>query len=207
MGNSQFIFKSEIWIPMYTGYSAKTFNEFVSILSRIEPESIFYHVYINLFNYHNLPVYYPNSFAYWLYKNNFLITAEKLCAIDPIEFSSLEELRQTLLNVLSAAPETHKDVPLPNTFYFVKAAREVINCGYSAINLPELIEGIKKTSINSLFYHLISSRIQKKQKINDFSLFLISLGETRKAEKLNKIEVYNKTLYELREEILKILSE
>ena len=201
-----FKFKSELWIPLYTGLKAKTLKEFIEILRKVDIESVFYHIYVNLFNYHNIPVYYPNSFSYWLYKNNFLTLAERVCAIDPFEFEDLEEVRKKILDILEKYyPYDHKRELTP--FYFVKAEREIIDCGIEARDLKEFIEGIKQASINSLFYHLITSKIQKRTPINDYSAWLLQKGERIKANKILQIDIPNHTLYEIKQKILKILEE
>ncbi len=199
-----FRFKTELWIPVYTGVKVQSLKEFIEALRNIEIESVFYHIYINMFNYHNMPVYYPSSFSYWLYKNNFLLLAEKLSSIDPLEISDLEEIRKKILLILEEnyPGETgQKLVP----FYFVKAEREIINCGLTATNMEEFIKGIKKSSINSLFYHLVTSKIQKKAPVNDYSAWLLSIGETSKANLISQLDVYNYTLYEIKDKIIRIL--
>jgi hypothetical protein len=199
-----FKFKTELWIAVYTGVKVQSLQEFIEALRVIDIDSVFYHIYINMFNYHNMPVYYPNSFAYWLYKNNFLFLAEKLSSIDPLEISDLEELRKKILEILEKnypGEPGQKLIP----FYFVKAEREIIDCGMVAETMEEFIKGIKESSINSLFYHLVTSKIQKKAPVNDYSAWLLSIGETSKANLLSQIDVYNHTLYEIKNKIIKIL--
>ncbi len=199
-----FKFKTELWIPVYTGIKVHTLKDFIETLRTIEIESIFYHVCINMFNYHNMPVYYPNSFSYWLYKNNFLILAEKISSIDPIELSDLEEIRKRIVLILEENyPGESGQRLIP--FYFVKAEREIIDCGFVARNMEEFIKGIKESSINSLFYHLVSSKIQKKAPVNDYSAWLLSIGETTKANLISQLDIYNYTLYEIKDKIIRIL--
>ena len=52
MGNS-FIFKTELWISKYTGIKVYTIRDFIEALKVIDKLSLFYHVYINMFKYHN----------------------------------------------------------------------------------------------------------------------------------------------------------
>ncbi len=200
----KFVFKSELWISCYTGFKATNLRSFIDILKKIDSSSIFYHIYINLFNYHNLPVYYPNSIAYWLYKNNYILLAEKVSALDPTEFYDLEELRHKLVEILEKNYEEKIKRDLV-PFYFVKAEREIIECGYEATTLEEFIEGIKQSSINSIFYHLVTSRIEKKTLVNDYSTWLINIGEAKKAEEINKLDIYTDTLYGIKQKIIKIL--
>uniref|UniRef100_A0A7C4NS59 Uncharacterized protein n=1 Tax=Thermodesulfobacterium geofontis TaxID=1295609 RepID=A0A7C4NS59_9BACT len=203
--NNPFIFKSELWIPKYTGIKVYSINEFIKALKEIDKFSIFYHMYINIFNYHNLPTFYTNSISYWFFKNGYLLLAEKLSIIDPLDYFDLEELRIALINILEENYDKNWNRKEKYPFYFITAEREIIECERVAHNLDEFIEGIKKSSINSLFYHLITSRIENKTIINDYSAWLYSIGESKKAEKINKLDPYTMTLYEIKEEIIKIL--
>jgi hypothetical protein len=205
--NNPFIFKSELWIPRYTGIRVYSINEFINALKVIDKFSIFYHMYINIFNYHNLPTFYTNSISYWFFKNGYLLLAEKLSIVDPLDYFDLEELRIALINTLEENYDKNWNRKEKYPFYFITAEREIIECERVAHNLDEFIEGIKKSSINSLFYHLITSRIENKTIINDYSAWLYSIGEVKKAEKINKLDPYIMTLYEIKEEIIKILEE
>uniref|UniRef100_A0A7V4JR66 Uncharacterized protein n=1 Tax=Thermodesulfobacterium geofontis TaxID=1295609 RepID=A0A7V4JR66_9BACT len=205
--NNPFIFKSELWIPKYTGIKVYSINEFIKALKEVDKFSIFYHMYINIFNYHNLPTFYTNSISYWFFKNGYLLLAEKLSIIDPLDYFDLEELRIALINTLEENYNKNWNRKEKYPFYFITAEREIIECERVAHNLDEFIEGIKKSSINSLFYHLITSRIENKTIINDYSAWLYGIGEVKKAEKINKLDPYTMTLYEIKEEIIKILEE
>jgi hypothetical protein len=226
MKTKPFIFKTELWIPQYTGIKVTSIKEFIEALKVIDKFSIFYHMYINIFNYHNLPVYYTNSFAHWFYKNNYLLLAEKISIIDPMDYYDLEELRKDLVAVLEKNYKEFYDLEelkkhfievlekkskenfLKKTqvpFYFIKADRCILEYGEKATNLEEFIEGIKKSSINSLFYHLVTSRIENRTLLNDYSAWLFNIGEAKKAELISKLDLYTMNLYEIKKEIIKIL--
>lgn len=202
-----FIFKSEFWIPRYTGIKVYSVKELIEALKTIDRLSIFYHMYTNIFNYHNLPTFYTNSISYWLYKNGYLLLAEKLSVIDPLDYFDLEELRNALVQTLEKNYDKSLDEKKENPFYFITAEREIIECGKIAYSLDQFIENIKKSSINSLFYHLVTSRLENKTLINDYSSWLINTGEVKKAEKINKLDIYSMNLYEIKKKIVKILEE
>lgn len=200
-----FIFKAEFWITKSTGIKVDTLKDFIKSLSMVDKFSIFYHMYVNIFNYHNLPTIYNNSFAYWLYKNNYLILAEKISIIDPLDYFDLEELRKSLVNTLEEEYSKNPEEKVIQPFYFLTVEREIVDCKNSAHTLDEFIKKFKKSSINSIFYHLITSRIENKTLINDYSSWLFSIGETKKAELINKLDVYSMNLHEIKEKIIKIL--
>ncbi|PMP66795.1 MAG: hypothetical protein C0190_04630 [Thermodesulfobacterium geofontis] len=203
--SNPFVFKSELWIPRYTGIKVCSLKELIEALKIIDKFSIFYHMYINIFNYHNLPTFYTNSISYWLYKNGYLLLAEKLSVIDPLDYFDLEELRNVLIKTIKENYYENMNEKKGNPFYFITAEREIIESGRIAHTLNEFIEGIKKSSINSLFYHLVTSRIENKTLINDYSAWLFNMGVAKKAEKINKLDLYSRNLYEIKKEIIEIL--
>jgi len=162
-------------------------------------------MYVNIFNYHNLPTFYNNSFSYWLYKNNYLALAEKISIVDPIEYFDLEELRISLIKILEENYDKHLEGNIIEPFFFITVDREIIEYKNPADNLEEFIKKFKKSSINSVFYHLVTSRIENKTLINDYSSWLLSIGEAKKAELINKLDIYSMNLYEIKKEITKIL--
>ena len=203
--NNPFIFKSELWIPRYTGIKVYSIKDFIESLKVIDKLSIFYHMYINIFNYHNLPTFYTNSISFWFYKNGRILLAEKLSIIDPLDYYDLEDLRNVLVRTLEENYDETWDRKEENPFYFIEAEREIIECGEVANTLEEFIEGVKKSSINSLFYHLVTSRIENKTLINDYSAWLFNIGEAKKAEKISKLDLYTMNLYEIKKKIISIL--
>ena len=200
-----FIFKSELWVPRYTGIKVYSIKDFIESLKVIDKFSIFYHMYINIFNYHNLPTFYANSISFWFYKNGRILLAEKLSIIDPLDYYDLEDLRNVIVQTLEENYDETWDRKEENPFYFIEAEREIIECGEVANTLEEFIEGVKKSSINSLFYHLVTSRIENKTLINDYSAWLFNVGEAKKAEKISKLDLYTMNLYEIKKKIINIL--
>ena len=201
-----FYFKTEIWVPLYTGVKAESLQEFYEALLSVPNGSLLYHLYINLFNYHNLPTMYTNSFAYWFQHIGCDALAEKISSIDPTRYRDLEALRERLIEILSEHKEDcAKRQASP--FYFMDIYREVIDTGEHATSLEELIKGIEKSSIYSLFHHLITSKIDNKRVINDYSQWLMSMGYPKKAELIEALDLYALNLYEVKSLILEILKD
>lgn len=201
-----FLFKTELWVPLYTGLKVDNLQDFIRTMRTVDAQSILYHLYINFFNYHSLPSYYANSFAYWLYMNGYRTLAEKISLIDPTDYFDLEEVRQNMLGIL----EDYKDEKIKGTlepFYFMSVYRKVFETGDMARDLDEFVRGLRNSSINSIFYHLITSRVEKRRLINDYSQWLMNEGYAKKAEEISKLNIYAFNLYELKEEILRILEE
>ncbi len=200
---SEFVFKSELWTAQYTGIKANTLASFAKALKEVDDNTIYYHLYRNLFEYHFLPTEYGNSFAYWLAENGFPILAEKFSAIDLMECVCLSDVRREMLEILHSDIDDFEKICKP--FYFIRAVRKTIDTGVVARSLREFKEGLQKVGIHSLFYHLVTSRLAHGEAVNDFSRWLYQLGEEEKAERIEKIDLMSYNLYEVRGKILEIL--
>jgi hypothetical protein len=75
-----------------------------------------------------------------------------------------------------------------------------------AWTLAELADGIRQLAHQSLHYHFINSRLRLQLKTNDFSHWIEnSLNNPKLAARLNRIDFYNDTLDELRQDIVAML--
>ncbi len=202
---TQFAFRSELWTAQYTGIKANTLASFARALKEVDDDTIYYHLYRNLFEYHFLPTDYGNSFAYWLAENGFPVLAEKFSALDLLECVCIADMRERMLDILRSDIDGIEKICKP--FYFIRAVRRTIDLGIRARNLEEFREGIGKVGIHSLFYHLVTSRLYHGEPTNDFSRWLREIGEEEKAEEIDRLDLMAYSLYEVRNRILKILSE
>lgn len=199
-----FCFKTEVWVPIYTGIKVESLQQFIQALKGVSCGTLIYHFYINLFNYHNLPTDYNNSFAYWLASSGYESIAEKIASIDPTNYYDLEILRTDILNLLS---ETQEEKPerFCKPFYFISVYREVIDTKRCASTVEEFIKGVEESGISSIFYHLITSKIEKKSVINDYSEWLLRQGYAKKADAISTIDIYASNLYEIKNYIVEVL--
>ncbi len=154
-----------------------------------------------MFEYHFLPTDYGNSFAYWLSENGYPVLAERFSAIDLMDCTSIEQVRQSMLRILDGEEGTHECKP----FYFIRSVRAVIDTGYVAEDLDGFREGVKKAGVHTLFYHLVTSRLRRGKPMNDFSDWLISIGEEERAKKIQTLDLIAYDLYTVREKIGEIL--
>jgi hypothetical protein len=201
--NITFEFKTEFWTPTYTQISANTIDDFKNAIKLIPLNSLLYHFYINIFNYNLISSIYTNDISYWFYKNGYYSIAEEIASIDPTEYLDLENLRQDLINILSKYSD-HKIIQ--NSFYFLTIKRNIFFTNLKANTLEEFVNGIRNSSINSIFYHLIMSKLDNKKPINDYSEWLSIQGYSQKAELINKIDIYALNLVQVKQLILEALT-
>jgi hypothetical protein len=201
--NITFEFKTEFWTPTYTQISANTINDFKNAIKLIPLNSLLYHFYINIFNYNLISSIYTNDIAYWFYKNGYCSVAEEIASIDPTEYLDLENLRQDLINILSKYSD---DKIIENSFYFLTIKRNIFFTNLKTNTLEEFVNGIRNSSVNSIFYHLIMSKLDNKKPINDYSEWLSIQGYSQKAELINKIDIYALNLVQVKQLILEALT-
>jgi hypothetical protein len=199
----EFKFRSELWTAQYTGVKVSTLGAFLKALKEVDDDTVYYHLYRNMFEYHLLPTDYWNSFSYWFAENGFPVLAEKFSALDLIGCVCLSDIREEMVRILER--EGHSFDKICKPFYFIRAVRRRVDLGVRARDLEEFKEGIRRVGIHSLFYHLVTSRLVYCSPMNDFARWLAEIGEERKAEEVNRIDLLSHSLYRIRERILEIL--
>jgi len=186
-----------------------TLGEFARSLRTCPLASIFYHTFQSLETHHYYTAF-SSEFAQWaLAACNEAALAEQLAIVDLREIVSLDDLRDILADIVSDYLKEHPqatDRRAFEAFYFSEVREVTVPCGSPAWTLPELAEGIRHLGHQSLHYHFINSRLRLQLKTNDFSYWLEhSLHQPKLAVRLNRIDFYNDTLDDLRQDILAIL--
>ena len=150
---------------------------------------------------------YHNDFAVWA-KLNLAdpVLAERFGVLDPYAFSSLEELRGVMLDIiderLNALPYTPA-VYRGAEFYFFEADTVVFDTGDRICTPEELAPAVARMTTGSIFFHFIEARRREPLGMDDFSAWLGWFGDEGAAcrEALGTIDVGFLTLSELRDEI------
>ncbi len=200
----EFRFKSEVWTSEYTGIKANTIHAFLKALRHVHEDVIYYHLYRNIFEFHYLPLDYANSFAYWMAENGYYVLAEKLSVIDPLQYTSLEDIRHDIIRILEDSGED-LDVLCSKPFYFIRAVRMAVDLNIVAKDLESFVNGLKKIGWHSLFYHLVTARLKLGKPINDFSLWFESIGEIELAREIEKVNLWAHTLREVKGQLISIV--
>jgi len=203
----EFVFKTEFWIPIWTNKKARSISEFVDIIKIIDEGSIFYHFYVNIYNYHNLPTIYSNSFAYWFYQQGYQTLAEKISIIDATLYNDLNSIRHEVSFIVEEELKNLKDDKVFYPFYFISISRQVVDIGIRAKSMEDFVKGIELSSINSIFYHMVSTKIDNRKAMNDYSEWLLSKSFSEKAEKILGIDLYTSNLIDVKNKILEILKQ
>jgi small-conductance mechanosensitive channel len=205
-----FRFYTRLHIKELTGLKANNLSEFVKILKEVPNSVVYYHTHSFTEEYQYLIPQPANEFALWV--GDALgdeILAEKLANIDTFEFSTIGELRERIVAVINeelSTKENGRTAPEGREFYFIKSVSVVLTTPYIAHDLREFVEALRKVSINSLYFHILESRLRLHRGVNDFSIWLQdSLDERELADKIAVLDPYNYTLEGLRSVIIQLI--
>ncbi len=189
------------------GRSAQTLRELRDHIAAVPPQSIAHHFHEALLR----PAFddpeYRNEFALWARRQlHDVVLAERLGAIDPIDFKDFESLRQHLLEVIEdRLAELHHvpQVERGREFHFLRSRFVVFDTGLRAETPAELADLIDRLSTGSIYFHFIEARRRPPLRVDDFSAWLEGWGTRciRVREELAGIDFQLWTLTELRQRI------
>jgi len=205
-----FYFKTSLRLIQLLGIKAKNLPELLNGIKTVPLSSIYYHTHRLLYQQLTLYPEPPNDFAYWVnHSLNIKALGELLASMNIIKFNDLQTLKDQFINIINEYIINKKPIaiaPEGQEFHFMDCQTFVLPTPYVASNIPEFLEALKKVSINSLYFHLIESRIRLKNGENDFSRWLKDIGETKAGLEIGRLDFYTITLEGLRKKIIAILS-
>ncbi|MBN2378274.1 hypothetical protein JXM67_00510 [candidate division WOR-3 bacterium] len=205
-----FQFFTEQGIVYYSTFKADNLKSLLTGLRGVPSSSIFYHLYHSLLRRHFTTTDYMNDFAQWVWGVLWHKTlGEKLASFDPLEFTRIRDARARLIEIVDnyvGESEYFLRVPEEQAFYFLCVKSFIYPVGIKASNLHELIQALRIVSPQSLFYHLIESRLRLRKASNDLSIWLEEdMEQPELASKINAISPYEYNLEEIRNRIITLL--
>ena len=205
-----FEFKSASHLMFIEREQATNLKELSQSLRTCPDESIFQHTFRTLEEHHFIKEGFSNDFAQWAYTDLREVgLGERLAALDVREFTSLQKLRERLIQIVEefgAVTPKSKECVSKTPFYFCSSRVTVLPTEHSASTLMEFVQGLKEVSLHSINYHFIEARLRRKLETNDFSIWLSrDLGLEREAQLLNNIDIYTSTQEGVRRKIIQIL--
>lgn len=207
-----FQFFTEQGIVYYSGYKADNLKALLTGLRGVPSSSIFYHLYHSLLRRHFTTTDYMNDFAQWVWGVLWQKTlGEKLASFDPLEFTRLRDARARLIEIVDAyvgETEYFLRVSEEQAFYFLCMKSFVYPLGVQASSLPELMQALRVVSPQSIFYHLIESRLRLREPSNDLSDWLqTELDAPELAATISTFSPYEYNLEELRNKIIAVVQD
>lgn len=205
-----FIFKKARYLVELTGKKARDIREFLEIVRNIEDSSLFYHIHHALLDYHLVPLEYPNDFAFWIADElHEPELAEKLANIDILKLD-FDGIRHSIVKTIEEYIQQHPVIDRAHEgreFYFVKCNSIIFPTNYTASNINEFLDAMRKIDNESVFHHFFAARLFNHQKTNEFSTWIsTATGNEELAEKLANLDPLGFTNLEaLRAEIIKTI--
>jgi hypothetical protein len=205
-----FYFNTSAHLLRITPQRASSLGEFLDALRECPEASIFQHSFRTLQEHHFIREGFSNDFAHWAVSAcNEPSLAEALASVDVREFTSVKDLRARLVEIVqdflrlnpAAAPRAARE-----TFYFCASESVVIPTAFVAHSLGEFAEGLRGVTVHCIHHHFIEARLRLKLMSNDFSLWLYEdMGLTDAARQLNQIDIYARTMEDVRSQIVRIV--
>lgn len=203
-----FDFFTQMHLPFLLGRRANSLDSLLEGIRTVPKSSIYYHTHRFLMEHHYLLPEPSNDFAYWTTKILGLTrVGERLASLDIVSYETIEDMRAAFIGIISdelprlkRAPECQEG----EEFHFMYCRTVVLPTSFHANNLNEFLDAIGHVTTNSLYYHFFEATLRIGEGENDFSKWLVSVGESELAEQLSKLDPYTMTLEELRQKIIRL---
>lgn len=207
-----FEFCSRLSLTLLTGLKARDLAQLAEHLRTVPGSVIYHHTHHFLEMHQHLSPEPPNDFAYWV--TNILLEerlGEQLAAIDMLQFRSMRELRDTLVDVIQKFLESSSDVrvaPSGQEFHFMRSVSFVLPTGVRAVDLREFRDGLAKISLSSISYHMFDARLRLEQGDNDFAKWIETvIGNHTLAQALRDVDPYTHTEEGLRRRMISLVEQ
>jgi len=207
---SPFYFNSAAHLLRIEREKATTLGELLAALRSVPSESIFQHTFRTLQEHHFIREGFSNDYAHWAFAAcNEVGLAERLASVDVREFTSVETLRERIVQIVQDYLERNPratDRAATEPFYFCASDAVVVPTPFVARNLVEFRDCLNQVSIHCIHYHFIEARLRLKLNSNDFSVWLESeLDMGRIADQFNRIDIYTSTLQDVRRIMVRVI--
>lgn len=210
--NPTFSLKDCALVALATGKKARLLQEFRSVLSEIDPASIYHHFWGSLLQPRFEEREYNNDFAAWVrHAIHDAVLAERLAVLTPTAFPDLEALRAAILDLIDTRLDEEEYLIFERAtqqFEFIRSQIVVFESHQQFSQPAELAAALPNLSTSSIFYHFIDARRRTPDGRDDFCDWLISFGDAHLdiCEKLSVVDPFFGSLSELRTRLAQIFS-
>jgi hypothetical protein len=194
-----------------TGLRAQNLRELRDRLQTVHVGSIYYHFWGGLLRPRFDDPEYNNDFASWArHSLHDSALAERLAVIDPGVYSSLDHLRQEVLDVIDERLDETEHLtwaPRDHQFHFIRAQTVVFDTGRRIEQADELATTVPTLSLGSIYYHVVDARRREPQSVDDFRAWLENFGDIHAGlrRRLAEVDPYFLSLAELRARLASII--
>jgi hypothetical protein len=191
---------------------ASTVAELLQAMKTCPEASIFQHTFRTLQEHHFIPQGFSNDFGHWVLSAcNEPELAEQLAGVDVRDFTTIEEIRSRMVEILVQFLLSHPqagDKSATEPFFFCASDVVVLPTKFIPDTVSGFIDGLKQVGLHSIHHHFIEARLRLRRLSNDFSTWLEQeAGLNQAAAKIEQIDIYTNTLEGVRLQIVRIVSE
>jgi hypothetical protein len=207
-----FHFYTERRLVQLTGVKASNLAELLADLKEAPGSSIFYHTHQRFLSHHFQKPFVYNDFAVWAsaaVQTEEL--AEKLGILDLRRFTSIRQLRETIVAIVEehlrhANGQLRPCLP-GHEFHFCKSKSFIMPTGIVADNPSDMAKKLTAITNVSLYFHFVEARLRMERATNDFSQWFKAWGAQALAEEIDSIDPYALTLDELKTTIVSLIGQ
>lgn len=207
-----FRFYTRLHLSELTGLRASTLSQLLELIKQVSGSCIYHHTHRFLQQHQYLSPEPPNDFSYWV--TDVLgedELGEKLVSIDTMQYKTIRSLRDKIASTIEAYLEENPTAKLRfarpgEEFHFIKSVSFVLPTHYEVYDLKNFAEVLKKITIDSIYFHIFEARLRLEKGTNDFSNWIeSSFGDKQLADAIKNLDLYTRTLEDLRNTIIKII--
>ena len=192
------------------GLRADDERELAETLEEVSLDCIHYHTHGHFLRHGFVGAPYPNDFATWAaIQVRDRVLGERLSVVSPMDFSSLEELREEILTIIDDHLSHLSIVPrvvFGEPFDFMQSRIVEVPTGATAGTLEEFRAGLATIQPSAIYFHTIEAPRRLARPETDFAAWLREgLGLDRLAAAVNRVDPHAGSLERLRTELLRLL--
>lgn len=207
-----FRFYTRLHLRVLTGFNASNIEGLLKLIKHVPGSSIYYHTHHFLQQHLYLSPEPPNDFAHWITNAlNEEVLGEKIASIDTIQYTTIRTLRKEIAKTIEDYIKEDPSVKLRfvsprRVFHFIKSISFILPTPYTAKDLKDFVELLKKITLDSVYFHMFEARLRLEKETNDFSFWLgTSLNEAELARRIMSLDPYTYTMEDLRKKLIEIV--
>ena len=191
------------------GLRADDERELAETLEEVSLDCIHYHTHGHFLRHGFVGAPYPNDFATWAaIQVRDRVLGERLAMVSPLDFATLEELREEILTIIDDHLSDLSIVPrvvFGEPFDFMQSRIVEVPTGVTAGTLEEFRAGLATIQPSAIYFHMIESSRRLARPETAFTLWLCeALGLDRLATAVSRVDPYAGSLEQLRTELLRL---
>lgn len=152
-----------------------------------------------------------NDFAIW--SARYLrdrVLAERLGILNPYKFDSLQQLRETVVEVIDDRLSELPYIPTVrkgDDFLFMQATTVVFDSGVVLESPDDIMSALPEMSNSSVYYHFVEARRRTEERVDDFTAWCKGFGSgcEELVEAFRSVDFYYLTLPELKATLIALL--